>query len=149
MFKHLVEGDGEFAEKHRDFYDEYLSVMDMDREFYLQTVDTVFVNARAAQGRDDASRPAGRSHGDPRSRIMAVEGENDDISGIGQTHAALDLTTNLPAERSLPSPEDVGHYGVFNGSRFRSEIAPRISDFILSLDMEGPRSAGNADFAPR
>jgi poly(3-hydroxybutyrate) depolymerase len=133
MFRHLVRGDGDLAEKHRDFYDEYMAVMDLTAEFYLQTVDKVFVNHELPKGE--------MTHrGDPvdlvairRCAIMAVEGENDDISGIGQTLAALDLTPNLPADRKAYHLQPkVGHYGVFNGSRFRSDIAPRIADFIAT-----------------
>jgi poly(3-hydroxybutyrate) depolymerase len=137
MFKHLVQGDGDSAEKHREFYDEYLAVMDLTAEFYLQTVDTVFVEHRLPKGemmhRDEpVDLMAIR-----RCAIMAVEGEKDDISGIGQTLAALDLTPNLPSDKKVYHlQKGVGHYGVFNGSRFRSEIAPRIADFILNQEME-------------
>ena len=133
MFNHLVHGDGDAAEKHRDFYDEYLAVMDLTAEFYLQTVAKVFV---------DHELPKGEllHRGDPvdllairRCAIMAGEGEKDDISGVGQTQAALELTPNLSADRKVYYlQKGVGHYGVFNGSRFRSEIAPRICDFIAT-----------------
>ncbi|GLS42944.1 polyhydroxyalkanoate depolymerase [Methylobacterium brachythecii] len=140
MFHHLVTGDGESAEKHRDFYDEYLAVMDLTAEFYLQTVETVFVNHALPKGEmmhGDRLVDLGAIH---RCAILAVEGENDDISGVGQTKAALDLTPNLPAERkAYHLQEQVGHYGVFNGSRFRSVIAPRIARFIR--DMEGRQTA--------
>ncbi len=134
MFHHLVTGDGDSAEKHREFYDEYLAVMDLTAEFYLQTVQTVFV---------DHALPRGlmRHRGEPvdlsairRCAILAVEGENDDISGVGQTKAALDLTPNLPDSRkAYHLQEKVGHYGVFNGSRFRAVIAPRIAAFIREM----------------
>ena len=137
MFDHLVKGDGDSAEKHRDFYDEYLAVMDLTAEFYLQTVKTVFVDHALPQGamihrgaRVDLS--AIRT-----CAILAVEGENDDISGVGQTLAALDLTPNLPTERkAYHLQKGVGHYGVFNGSRYRTVIAPRIAAFIR--EMAGP-----------
>jgi poly(3-hydroxybutyrate) depolymerase len=137
MFKHLVQGDGDSAEKHREFYDEYLAVMDLTAEFYLQTVDTVFVEHRLPKGEM-------LHRGEPvdlmsirRCAIMAVEGEKDDISGIGQTLAALELTPNLsPDKKVYYLQKGVGHYGVFNGSRFRSDIAPRIADFILNQEME-------------
>jgi poly(3-hydroxybutyrate) depolymerase len=135
MFKHLVEGDGDSAEKHREFYDEYLAVMDLTAEYYLQTVDQVFVRHALPKG-------AMRHRGQPvdltairRCAIMAVEGEKDDISGIGQTRAALELTPNLAPDRKLYHLQPgVGHYGVFNGSRFRADIAPRIADFILNQE---------------
>jgi poly(3-hydroxybutyrate) depolymerase len=136
MYKHLVEGDGDSAEKHRDFYDEYLAVMDLTAEFYLQTVETVFV---------DHALPKGEMmhRGKPvdlmairRCAIMAVEGEKDDISGVGQTLAALQLTPNLPTDKKIYHLQmGVGHYGVFNGSRFKKEIAPAISEFILTQEM--------------
>ena len=134
MFHHLVTGDGDSAEKHREFYDEYLAVMDLTAEFYLQTVQTVFVDHALPRGEM-------RHNGKPvdpsairRCAILAVEGENDDISGVGQTKAALDLTPNLPASRkAYHMQEKVGHYGVFNGSRFRAVIAPRIAAFIREM----------------
>ena len=133
MFNHLVGGDGDAAEKHREFYDEYMAVMDLTAEYYLQTVETVFVEQWLPKGE--------MTHrGEPvdllairRCAIMAVEGEKDDISGIGQTLAALELTPNLSAEKKVYHlQEKVGHYGVFNGSRFRKEIVPRITTFIAS-----------------
>jgi poly(3-hydroxybutyrate) depolymerase len=137
MFKHLVDGDGDAAEKHQDFYDEYLAVMDLDAAYYLQTVDTVFVHHRLPKGemmhRDKpVDLKAIRNTG-----LMTVEGENDDISGIGQTRAAHELCSNIPAHRKIDHlQKGVGHYGVFNGSRFRSEIAPRICDFIQTIEAE-------------
>ena len=144
MFKHLVHEDGDSAEKHRDFYDEYLSVMDLTAEFYLQTVNTVFVEHALPKGemrhRDKTVDPTAIRH----CGILAVEGEKDDISGVGQTLAALDLTPNLPAERkSYYLQQGVGHYGVFNGSRFRANIAPRISAFMH--EMQGTAQDGQGD----
>ena len=133
MFDHLVGGDGDAAEKHRDFYDEYLAVMDLTAEFYLQTVQQVFVEHQLPKGE--------MTHrGEPidlvdirRCAIMAVEGEKDDISGVGQTLAALELTPNLAPDKKLYHLQPkVGHYGVFNGSRFKAEIAPRITEFHLA-----------------
>jgi len=133
LFQHLVEGDGDSAQRHREFYDEYLAVMDLAAEFYLQTVDTVFVRQALPKGtmthRDRAIDPAAIR----RVALMTVEGEYDDISGVGQTEAAHRLCVNIPASRKAHWLQpDVGHYGVFNGSRFRAEIAPRIADFVLS-----------------
>ncbi len=139
LFQHLVDGDGEPAQKHREFYDEYLAVMDLCAEFYLQTVDTVFV--RHALPKGEMTHRGVRI--DPaqirRVALMTIEGENDDISGVGQTEAAHRLCVNIPAERKAHwlQPQ-VGHYGVFNGSRFRAEIVPRISDFILSNNAAAP-----------
>lgn len=134
LFFNLVKGDGDSAQKHREFYDEYLAVMDLAAEFYLQTVDTVFVRHALPKG-------AMTHHGqkvDPsairKCALLTVEGENDDISGVGQTEAAHALCVNIPASRKAHYLQlGVGHYGVFNGSRFRAEIAPRIADFVLSM----------------
>ncbi|PXW62887.1 polyhydroxyalkanoate depolymerase [Methylobacterium sp. B4] len=131
MFDHLVRGDGDSAARHRAFYDEYLAVMDLTAEFYLETIERVFVN-------HDLPRGTLRHHGRPvdlgairRCHLMAVEGEKDDITGIGQTRAALELAVNLPdsAKRYHLQP-GAGHYGIFNGSRFRQDIVPLVRDFM-------------------
>ncbi len=135
MFNHLVQGDGDSAEKHREFYDEYLAVMDLDAAYYLQTIETVFVRHLLPQGEmmhrnQPVDLTAIRKCG-----LMTVEGERDDISGVGQTQAAQDLCVNIPADRKFHHLQmEVGHYGVFNGSRFRKEIAPRIANFIREID---------------
>jgi poly(3-hydroxybutyrate) depolymerase len=141
MFDHLVEGDGDSAERHRDFYDEYLAVMDLTAEFYLQTVDRIFVRHEVPLG---LLRHRGNLidlKAIRRTALFAVEGEKDDISGVGQTEAALDLCANIPAARKRHYVQKgVGHYGVFNGSRFRDEIAPRIRAF--AADMESVDALG-------
>jgi poly(3-hydroxybutyrate) depolymerase len=135
MFNHLVAGDGDSAEKHRDFYDEYLAVMDLTAEYYMQTVETVFVRHALPKGEmkhrgERIDLEAIRTCG-----LMTVEGENDDISGVGQTFAAQELCSKLPIERKEHYlQKDVGHYGVFNGSRFRGQIAPRIVAFVDRID---------------
>jgi len=134
LFLNLVRGDGDSAQKHKEFYDEYLAVMDLAAEFYLQTVDTIFIRHALPKGqmthRGRRVDPAAIS----RVALFTIEGEHDDISGIGQTEAAHRLCVNIPEDRKAHWLQpDVGHYGVFNGSRFRSEIAPRISDFVLSM----------------
>jgi poly(3-hydroxybutyrate) depolymerase len=136
LFLNLVRGDGDSAQKHKEFYDEYLAVMDLAAEFYLQTVDTVFVRHALPKGE---MRHRGRRV-DPaaikRVALFTIEGEHDDISGVGQTEAAHRLCVNIPADRQAHWLQPgVGHYGVFNGSRFRAEIAPRISDFVLSMSL--------------
>jgi poly(3-hydroxybutyrate) depolymerase len=107
--------------------------MDLAAEFYLQTVDTVFVRHALPKGQmTHRGRPVDPSR-IKRVALLTVEGEHDDISGVGQTEAAHRLCTNIPSDRRAHYLQlGVGHYGVFNGSRFRSEIAPRISDFVLS-----------------
>lgn len=130
-FRHLVTGDGDSAQKHREFYEEYMAVMDLTAEFYLETVDKVFQRFLLPRGLlTHRGRPV-----DPAAltatALMTVEGEKDDISGIGQTQAAHDLTPNIPDAKKVDYVQpSVGHYGVFNGSRFRKEIQPRIRDFI-------------------
>ena len=100
FFRHLVTDDGDWAEKHREFYDEYLAVMDLTAEFYLQTVETVFIRHALPQGRDDASRRARSIPAAIRNvALLTVEGENDDISGVGQTQAAHASASSIPAER--------------------------------------------------
>jgi poly(3-hydroxybutyrate) depolymerase len=133
MFKHLVVGDEEGADATRDFYDEYLSVCDMTAEFYLQTVDVVFQRHLLPKGElKHRGKPV-----DPKSikdtPLLAIEGERDDISGIGQTKAALDLATALPPEKKqYLLARDVGHYGIFNGRKWREKIAPVVEKFIAA-----------------
>ena len=144
MFNHLVSGDEDPAEKLREFYDEYLAVMDLAAEYYLQTVDTVFVRHALPKGEmTHRGRPIdpGRIRN---TALLTIEGELDDISGVGQTEAAHRLCPNIPADRQAHWLQPgVGHYGVFNGSRFRSEIAPRIADFVLSIGQSRRASRGN------
>ena len=135
MFNHLVRADGDSAEKHREFYDEYMAVMDLSAEYYMQTIETVFVKHQLPKGemmhRGARVDPAAIRH----TALMTVEGENDDISGVGQTRAAHDICVNIPAQmKEHYMQPDVGHYGVFNGSRFRKEIAPRIVAFAAKAD---------------
>jgi poly(3-hydroxybutyrate) depolymerase len=141
MFQHLVAGDGDSAEKHRDFYDEYMAVMDLTAEFYLQTVDTVFIRHALPDG-EMMHRGERVDPGAIRNvALLTIEGENDDISGVGQTEAAQDICTGIPADRRAHYLQPkVGHYGVFNGSRFRAEIAPRIRDFISTFSQARARN---------
>ena len=133
MFMHLVRGDGESARRHWEFYDEYLAVMDITAEFYLQTVDTVFIKHALAEGAMlHRGRPV-RPHSIHRVALLTVEGEKDDITGLGQTEAAHRLCSAIPEDWKLHHVQKgVGHYGVFNGARFRDEIAPRIAQFVRS-----------------
>jgi len=130
FYNHLVEGDGDSAEKHRSFYDEYLAVMDLSEEFYLQTISDVFQEHKLARGIQEHHGRRVDVSAIEDIALLTVEGERDDISGIGQTQAAHDLCSNLPEKLQLDwvQPE-VGHYGVFNGRRFREQIAPRMRDF--------------------
>jgi poly(3-hydroxybutyrate) depolymerase len=131
MFKHLTLGDTEGAAATKAFYDEYLSVSDMTAEFYLETIEQVFQKQALAKGefvhRGKRVDPAAIRD----TALLAIEGERDDISGIGQTRAALELATHLPRQRkNYFLARDVGHYGIFNGSKWRSQIAPVVEDWI-------------------
>ncbi len=133
MFKHLVVGDDESADATRDFYEEYRSVADMTAEFYLQTVDVVFQRHLLPKGElTHRGRPV-----DPKAirdtALLAIEGERDDISGIGQTKAALDIASKVPAaKKKYFMAKDVGHYGIFNGRKWRERIAPVVEKFIAA-----------------
>lgn len=131
MFKHMVSGDGDSADATKRFYDEYRAVCDMTADFYLQTVEHVFQKHSLPKGefvhRGERIDLAGIRD----TALLAVEGENDDISGIGQTRAALHLASHLPEDRKkYYLAESVGHYGIFNGSKWRTRIAPVLEDWI-------------------
>jgi poly(3-hydroxybutyrate) depolymerase len=133
QFQNLVRGDGDGAEQHNRFYDEYLAVMDLTAEFYLQTIERVFQKRLLAENeylyRDRLVEPAAIAD----VALMTIEGEDDDITGLGQTEAAHDLCTSLPGGmRQHYVAEGVGHYGVFNGSKWRNLIQPRVRDFIAA-----------------
>ncbi|TGY88961.1 polyhydroxyalkanoate depolymerase [Marinicauda algicola] len=131
FFQHLVEGDGDSADRHRAFYDEYLSVMDLTEEFYLQTISDVFQQHKLPNGTMTVKGRPVRPAAIADVALLTVEGENDDISGIGQTQAAHTLCTGLSdALRQDHIQPGVGHYGVFNGRRFREEIAPMMKAFM-------------------
>jgi poly(3-hydroxybutyrate) depolymerase len=136
-FDHLVSGDGDSADKHREFYDEYLSVLDLTEEFYLQTVEIVFQQYLLPKGELTHRGRLVRPEAITDIGIMTVEGENDDISGIGQTQAAHKLTSGVPDHLHEDYVQaEVGHYGVFNGRRFREGIYPRVRAFIRRCEAE-------------
>jgi poly(3-hydroxybutyrate) depolymerase len=135
LFRHLVGGDGDSAAQHRAFYDEYLSVMDLTAEFYLQTTRVVFQEQLLARGTWEHRGAKIDPGAITKTALMCVEGERDDISGLGQTEAALELCRRLPAAKKVHHVQkQVGHYGVFNGSRWRNEIKPRVAAFIREHD---------------
>jgi poly(3-hydroxybutyrate) depolymerase len=137
LFDHLVQGDEEEADKKKAFYDEYLAVMDLPAEFYLQTVETVFQKHSLPKGEMMARWNPVKPEQITKTAILCVEGELDDISGVGQTQAALDMTPNLPdSMKHYHLQKNVGHYGVFNGGRWRREIAPVVKGFIREHDHE-------------
>jgi len=137
-FKDLIKGDGASVEAHRKFYDEYNAVLDMDADYYLETINTVFqefklVNGtwdvKAVDGRVERVKPADIK----KTGLLTIEGELDDISGSGQTKAAHDLCTGIAAnQRQHLEVEGAGHYGIFSGSRWRDRVYPQVAKFILS-----------------
>jgi poly(3-hydroxybutyrate) depolymerase len=127
----LMRGDGDSADKHLEFYDEYLSVLDLTEEFYLQTIDVVFQRHLLPKGELTHRGRRVRPQLITDIGLLTVEGEKDDISGIGQTQAAHALCTRLPKALKEDYVQPVvGHYGVFNGRRFREEIYPRVRAFV-------------------
>jgi poly(3-hydroxybutyrate) depolymerase len=130
-FHHLMEGDGESAEAHRRFYDEYNAVLDMPAEYYLDTVKTVFQDFALPKGRMFVREELVRPQAIRSPALLTIEGELDDISGNGQTEAAHVLCLNIPlARREHFVARGVGHYGIFAGRRWRELIFPRVRDFI-------------------
>ncbi|MDX1580037.1 MAG: polyhydroxyalkanoate depolymerase [Alphaproteobacteria bacterium] len=136
LFNHLIEGDGDSVEKHREFYEEYNAVMDLTAEFYLQTIKTVFQDHALPKGemmhRDRLVKPSAIK----KTAVLTVEGEKDDITGPGQTQATHELCSGLPdhLHKDYVQP-GVGHYGVFNGRRWHNEIAPVVREFIREHDV--------------
>jgi poly(3-hydroxybutyrate) depolymerase len=140
-FENLVNGDGDSAGKHREFYDEYLAVLDLTEEFYLETIEYVFQKYLLPKGElthhGRLVKPAAITD----IGLMTVEGANDDISGVGQTQAAHLLCTGIPTERrALYVHPTVGHYGVFNGSRFRNDIYPKVRDFVTAEQAQADKA---------
>jgi len=133
MFKHITEGDQDSADRTKLFYDEYLSVCDMTEEFYLQTIEHVFQNHTLPKGEFVHRGKAIDLDAIKDTALLAIEGELDDISGVGQTRAALDLAEHLPsAMKKYHLARDVGHYGIFNGSKWRDRIAPVVDEWIVA-----------------
>ena len=131
----LMDGDGDSADRHLEFYDEYLSALDLTEEFYLQTVDVVFQRHLLPKGELEHRGRLVRPDKITDVGLLTVEGEMDDISGIGQTQAAHVLCSGLPEEMKQDYVQPgVGHYGVFNGRRFREEIYPRVKAFIRQAE---------------
>jgi len=139
-FKDLVKGDEASAEVHRKFYDEYNAVLDMDANYYLETIDVVFQQFKLVNGTWDVKSVDGKSErvkpGDIKTtRVMTVEGELDDISGSGQTEAALEMCTGVPAAHKRHfEAKGAGHYGIFSGRRWRELVYPAIKAFILEAN---------------
>ena len=133
LFKHLVRGDGESAGATRRFYDEYMSVMDLPADFYLQTIERVFKEHAMPLGRLESRGRKVDPAAIEKTALFTVEGEKDDICAVGQTVAAHDLCTGIPMHKRAHHMQPlVGHYGVFNGNRWRTEIYPKVRDFIAA-----------------
>ncbi len=131
MFKHMVVGDGESADSTKAFYEEYRSVCDLPAEYYLQTIEQVFQKHALPKGELMHRKRLVKLEAIKDTALLAIEGENDDISGIGQTRAALKIATGLAESRKqYLLAEDVGHYGIFNGSKWRNRIAPAVEDWM-------------------
>jgi poly(3-hydroxybutyrate) depolymerase len=150
-YQDLMKGDGDSAHKHLEFYDEYLSVLDLTEEFYLQTIEIVFQKHLLPRGLLEHRGRRVRPELIRDIALLTVEGEHDDISGIGQTQAAHAVCSGIPASmRQDYVQPGVGHYGVFNGRRFREEIYPRIRAFVAAHDGASARPvpvAANSDAA--
>jgi len=131
MFQHLVKGDDDSAAKHRDFYDEYLSVMDVTAEFYLQTVERIFKNHDLAVGTFAWHGKLVNPAAVEKTALLAVEGELDDISAPGQTRPALDLCSSLPDDMKKAHLQiGVGHFGIFHGRKWRESVLPLVREFM-------------------
>jgi poly(3-hydroxybutyrate) depolymerase len=135
LFQHITQGDGEGAKAHRDFYNEYLAVADLPAEFYLQTIEEVFHKHSLPDGKFYHHGERVMPEAITKTAILAIEGELDDISGLGQTKAALDVATGLPdAKKKYHMQAGVGHYGIFNGRKWRELVRPVITDWIEKHD---------------
>lgn len=131
LFRHLVDGDGEGEESHKKFYNEYLAVMDLPAEFYLDTVTAVFHQHLLPRGKLVSNGKLVRLGNITKPALLCIEGERDDISGRGQTKAAITLCSGIPDQRKhYHLQKEVGHYGIFNGRRYREKIVPLIIEFI-------------------
>ena len=131
FYLHLREGDNESAEEHRKFYDEYNAVLDMPAEYYLETIKTVFQDHALPLGTWEVEGQLVRPQDIKDVALLTIEGELDDISGLGQTRAAHELCAHIPKEmkQHFTAPK-CGHYGIFSGRRWREFIAPKIGEFI-------------------
>lgn len=131
FFKDIVHGNADDADKHRDFYDEYMAVLDMDADFYLETMDRIFLDQHLPKGLMQHQGETVNCSDITDVAILTLEGENDDMISLGQTEAALHLCDNLPKKlKKHYVQKGVGHYGIFNGSKYRKGVAPKIKGWI-------------------
>ena len=154
-FLDLIKGDNSSAESHRKFYDEYNAVLDMDADYYLETIQTVFQDFKLVNGTWDVKNPQGeiervRPQDITTTALLTIEGELDDISGSGQTEAAHGLCANIPAGSSKHlEVQGAGHYGIFSGRRWRDVVYPCVRDFILAHNDDNTVSKRRAKPATR
>jgi len=152
-FKDLIKGDDASAEAHRKFYDEYNAVLDMDADYYLDTIRTVFQDFELVNGTWDVKNPKGqiervRPQDIHSTALLTVEGELDDISGSGQTEAAHSLCTGIAdSQREHYEVKGAGHYGIFSGRRWRDLVYPKVMKFIAAHD-QPQRRAGARESLP-
>ncbi len=133
FFLDLVRGDGDNADSHREFYDEYNAVLDMPAEYYLDTIKTVFQDFALVNGTWKVDGELVRPQDITDSALLTVEGELDDISGVGQTHAAHGLCKGIPEDRRFRyDAKGAGHYGIFSGRRWREKVYPEVRRFIAA-----------------
>jgi poly(3-hydroxybutyrate) depolymerase len=132
-YQHLVAGDGDSADSHRRFYDEYNAVMDLPAEYYIETVERVFQKHLLPQGKLVVAGERVRPDAIKGTALFTIEGELDDISGNGQTEAAQGITKGIPArDKQHFEAKGVGHYGIFSGRKYREMIYPKIREFIAN-----------------
>lgn len=144
LYTNLVKGDCDSVKQHQQFYDEYLAVMDLTAEFYLQTVETVFQAHSLPDGKMMHRGTRVDCSAIRKTAIITIEGERDDVCGLGQTEAAHALCPNVPADEHFHYVQPgVGHYGVFNGTRWRTEIQPRIRQMIRSVEQKRAGKGGD------
>ncbi len=150
-FNHLIEGDDDSAEAHRQFYDEYNAVLDMAAEYYLETLETVFQQFKLVNGTWEVDGKMVRPQDITKTALLTVEGELDDISGSGQTKAAHELCTGIPHEMQFHyEAQGAGHYGIFSGRRWREMVYPEVRAFIARFNGQGVHLvAGELDAAKR
>ena len=153
-FRDLIKGDNESAEAHRKFYDEYNAVLDMDADYYLETINTVFQEFKLVNGTWDVKGANGKTERvKPQdiktSGLLTVEGELDDISGSGQTAAAHELCTGIPKTHQMHyEAKGAGHYGIFSGRRWREMVYPVVKSFILAHQPAKATDAATTSPAP-
>jgi polyhydroxyalkanoate depolymerase len=135
LWGNVVDGDGDEIARKREFYDEYFAVADLDADYYLETVQRVFQEHHLARGMFEVDGRLVEPAAIRRTALLTVEGERDDICSVGQTVAAQDLCSSIPPSRRAHHLQPgVGHYGVFSGSRWDTQVYPRVKNFILAND---------------